>query len=330
MIKKQSTAKGGTKGKGRGSKGKQTAAQLRDADELTASRVRAILADPKTPSRVAGKLQSLVNKLGELTDAPAPDTADFYADTFLLAAETVRGGMPNTPDERAEAAPVYADVALYAERHEPEGYRLARCVSEIYVEAKRRGDREDYILQAADEVTTGGGERVMLSSPASKFFAEFFAEAMRDMGDGHRALVALKGIVARCDAGVTLREQAEEAETRGRERAEQRKAEQLAKPEPKDKTRDAWRIWKLRQIEADFRSDDQERYSAAWATFRRFLHDFDRDNRATVNRALALLPTLLIGYQNEVKEQTRGKRSEAARRGAQARRASAAKKGGRK
>jgi hypothetical protein len=327
------------KGKGRGSKGKQSATRLRDADELTAERIRAILSDPNTPSRVAGKLQSLVNKLGELTDAPAPDTADFYADTFLYAAETVRGGMPNTPDERAEAAPLYADVARYAERHEPEGYRLARRVSEIFAEAKARGDREDFIMQAADEVTTSGGEGVMLSSPASEFFVQFFVNAARDLSPKYRALVELKAIVARYDAGATLREMVEEEEARGRERTERHKAAQLEKPEPKDRLSDEWRYWKLRQIEHAFgpacmEEAGAEAYSAAHRYFRELLTGLFRDeNFYNVAHILPLLPQLIIARQELDRTDRYERRSAAGAKGTETRKANkakAAKKGGAK
>jgi hypothetical protein len=158
MTDRKSTTK-----KGKGSKGKAS-------DELTAERIRAILSDPNTPSSVAGKLQRLVSKLGELMDAPAPDTADFYADTFLYAAEAVRGGMPNTPGERAEAAPVFADVACYAERHEPKEYKAARRVVAAYdAQDAREGEKGNgcyfFMEHYVDSLMSGASDNLMCGSP---------------------------------------------------------------------------------------------------------------------------------------------------------------------
>jgi hypothetical protein len=221
-MTKQKLQKGGAKGKGRSSKGRQTAAQLRDADELTASRVRAILSDPKMPSSVAGKLQRLVNKLGELTDAPAPDTADFYADTFLLAAETVRGGMPNTPDERAEAAPLYADVARYAERHEPEAHKLARRSREIYAEwlgrkkGRRYADGAHFFVEHTNAVLEGG--EGLNPNPDSKYFEPLFVEAFNERGPRDRQVRRLLDLIKRVDEGADLNALRDEATHASKER----------------------------------------------------------------------------------------------------------------
>jgi hypothetical protein len=169
------------------------------------------------------------------------------------------------------------------------------------------------------------------AKPAQELAQATYVETFKLYLNNPDEATDLLTLLSRLDAGETLagiaaadEQAAAEAERAADERAERRKAEICAKPEPKDKTRDAWRIWKLRRIEADFRSGDTERYGAAWREFRSFLHDFDRDNRATVNKTLALLPTLIMGYQNEVKEATRPARSAAARNGAQTR---AARKG---
>jgi hypothetical protein len=146
--------------------------------------------------------------------------------------------------------------------------KLARRIAEIYAEAVKRGDREDYIMAAADEVLTSGGEHAMLSSPASAFFVAFFVAAVRDLSPEHNALAEVKSIVTRYDAGVTLREQAEEEEARRGEVNERHKAEQLEKPEPKDKLSDEWRYWKLRQVEHAFgpeRMNNPNAYAEAWA-----------------------------------------------------------------
>ncbi|MFL6283554.1 MAG: hypothetical protein ACJ74Q_10485 [Pyrinomonadaceae bacterium] len=210
-------------------------------------------------------------------------------------------------------------------RGDADALKLAHRVAEIYAEAKGRGDREDFIMQAADEVTTSGGEGVMLSSPASEFFVPFFVAAVRDLSPEYRALVEVKSIVTRYDAGVTLREIAEEEEARGRERAAKHKAEQLAKPEPKDKTSDAWRIWKLRQIEAGFYDHEgsTEKYVEAWREFREFFHGYMKN--ATVESAVALLPTLITAHQRQLAYERQDRRQDAARRGAQTRKTNKAK-----
>jgi hypothetical protein len=274
MTNRKSTTKGGAKGKGRDSNRKPTAEQLRTFDEVTASRIRAILSDPKTPSSVAGKLQRLLNELGEWTNPYTLESPEFYAEAFTGSAEKVRADRL-TDREREHVLPAFEQVTHYAARHEPEGHKFARRVSEIYAEAKARGDREDFIMQAADEVLTSGGECAMLSSPLSAFFVPFFVNAVRDLSPKYRPLAKLKAIVSRYDAGATLREMAEEEEAQGREREGQHKAEELAKPEPKDKLSDEWRYWKLRQVEHAFSEarmtpGGREAYNAAHDYFRGF------------------------------------------------------------
>lgn len=102
-------------------------------------------------------------------------------------------------------------------------------------------------ILAAEERRAEQG--VMLRSPASEFFVPSFAGGARDLGPGCHALAELRHIVARYDAGITLRETAEGGEAQGRAARERHKAEQPAKPEPKDKLSDKWRYRELRQIE---------------------------------------------------------------------------------
>jgi len=211
MTIKQSTKKGGTKGKGRGSKGKQTGAQLRADDELTAARIHSILSDPKTPSSVAGKVQSLVTKLGECTDAPAPETPDFYAETFLYAADVVRGGMPNTPGELEEAALAFADVVHHAERYEPKAHKVARRCREIYAEwLGRSSDAAHYFVEHVDEVLEGGDG--LIPNPDSRYFTPLFVEAFNERGTRDRRVRKLLDLIKLVDEGADLKALRDEAE----------------------------------------------------------------------------------------------------------------------
>lgn len=205
--------------KGKGSKGKQSAAQLRAADEQTAGRVRAILSDQKTPSAVAGKLQSLVDKLGELFGSPAPDTPDFYAETFLYAAGVAREGMPNTSDECAEAAPVLDALTVYAERHEPKAHKVARRCVEIFThwQRRKRTDGAFYFVEHTDAVLEGG--EGINPNPDSKYFVPLFVEAFNERGPRDRRVRKLLDLIKRVDEGADLNALYDEAERETKERA---------------------------------------------------------------------------------------------------------------
>lgn len=341
MTTKQSTKKGARKGSF-SSKGKQSVAQARAADELTAARVRSILAD-STNEEVKEEVARLLGEMNDWTGAGYDLTPDSSALHFISCAERMRddAGTETLEFSAGEARKAYDRLVALADEHEPIEYKAARRVRAVYdAQREREGDKgvgcyffmENYV----DPLTTSGSDNFMLGSPREELFTLIFTRAAREwIDEPHKdpARDPWLDLLAILDRAETeecfdFEKLAAEHETRLAEIQREVKAEELAKPEPKDKTSAAWRYWKLRHIEADFRSDDMERYVSAWAEFRRFLHEFDRDNRATVTRALSLLPTLIEGYQNEIKVRTEPQRREAARRGAQTRKAKAAKKGG--
>jgi hypothetical protein len=100
------------------------------------------------------------------------------------------------------------------------------------------------------------------------------------------------------------------------------------KPEPKDKTSNEWRYWKIRQLEAGFDGpSDAKGYELAWDEFKALLRGLMSDeNFWHVSNAKALLPHLIIARQSIDKMNAREKRSQAAMKGAQTRR----KKGGKR
>jgi hypothetical protein len=183
-TKKQSTAKGGTKGKAEVGPRELTETEMRAGDLQTAEQIRAILSDPNTPSSVAGKLQTLINRLGEETDAPAPDSPDFYADSFAYAALVVRD-----PDDfrSAEARPAFEQVTRYAERHEPKDARLVRRLGEVLRDKKLRDEREA-ILDAINDFSN--------ELPVSDLHPDIFPTLARVLIREARASLKSKGLMA--------------------------------------------------------------------------------------------------------------------------------------
>jgi hypothetical protein len=84
---------------------------------------------------------------------------------------------------------------------------------------------------------------------------------------------------------------------RARRHAE-REAERLNVPEPKDKTSDEWRYWKLRRMERAFDGEDGAEYKQAWAEFTALLKGLMADESFWhTGNARALLPHLIIARQ---------------------------------
>jgi hypothetical protein len=73
------------------------AAAQREADKLTAERIRAILSDQKTPKRIKGKLEELTYKLYAETNAFSEPTPGSCAADFRNGAT----GLTQHPDARA-------------------------------------------------------------------------------------------------------------------------------------------------------------------------------------------------------------------------------------
>jgi len=72
----------------------------------------------------------------------------------------------------------------------------------------------------------------------------------------------------------------------------------LNMPEPKDKTSDEWRHWKLRRMGQAFEGEDSGAYARAWDEFRSLLKGLLTDPGFWhVSHACALLPHLIIARQ---------------------------------
>jgi hypothetical protein len=97
--------------------------------------------------------------------------------------------------------------------------------------------------------------------------------------------------------------------------AEARLERWLTMPEPKDKTSDEWRYWKLRRMERAFDGEDGAEYKQAWQEFKLLLNDLmaEEDFWHTGN-AHALLPRLIIARQQIDKQKARAKRVRAAKK----------------
>lgn len=151
-----------------------------------------------------------------------------------------------------------------------------------------------------------------------------------------KAYTELTSILARLDAGETL----EEIEARERERyevaQEARRAEDLAKPETKDKLSDEWRIWKLRQLahafgDARMTPEGREPYAAAHNYARELIRGLVADPELyRGDRLMSLLPQLISIRQEIDRVDRYERRVRAGMKGAQTRKARAAKRGGAK
>ncbi len=140
-----------------------------------------------------------------------------------------------------------------------------------------------------------------------------------------QAYDAIQKTLARIQAGESLAAIYDAREAARARRQAAREAEQLNAPEPKDKTSDEWRYWKLRRMERAFGGDDGEGYAAAWSEFSDLLKGLmaEADFWRTGN-ARALLPRLIIARQRIDQQNAREKRRRASVKGAETRR----KKGG--
>ena len=280
----------------------------RAADELTAERIRVILSDPKTPKRVRGQLEELTYNLYAETNAFSEATPDSCAADFINGVVA----LCVMPDENARA--IYGEIVRLAEANEPEEYKVARRVAEIYAAEMSKtdgGEGRKFIMEAADAVTTEGSDGVMVSSPLYEFFPAIFVKAARDLGRDHHAYVAVKELVARVDAGEDLDALHAEDERRHAARDKRRRAAARRKPEPKDKTSFDWRLWTQRHIEDGMRSESEAERVEAWGAFWSYYDTF-RDTLLgrmdytadDVKEAAAMLPYIVGAWQ---REQKRGK-----------------------
>jgi hypothetical protein len=266
------------------------------SDKLTAERVRAILSDPKTGERVTLRLTSLVNRLGDATDASVLETPDFYAHAFAEGAERLRRGAVARL-EAGEAREAAEQITQLAERHEPRAHKVARRCAEIYDAAE--GDDATYFAEHVDAVLEGG-EEGLIPNPDSKYFVPLFVESWNERGPRDRKVRRLLDLIKSVDEGADLNTLRAEAESREAALRKERRAAELAKPEPKDRLSDEWRYWKIRQLEAGLQDGDGE----AWGEFWRLLDAFkDAALSADVYTATAcpaarqMLPDLLNFWQ---------------------------------
>ena len=127
-------------------------------------------------------------------------------------------------------------------------------------------------------------------------------------------------IIKRLHKGETAEEIIRDFECRGEATSARLQAEELAKPEPPDKTSAEWRYWKLRRMEQAFQSGDKEASRAAWDEFEALLMGLLRDeNFWRAQSALALLPHLIIARQEIDRTNAGAKHSPAAKKSARAR-----------
>ncbi|HEX8177849.1 MAG TPA: hypothetical protein VF543_22360 [Pyrinomonadaceae bacterium] len=93
-------------------------------------------------------------------------------------------------------------------------------------------------------------------------------------------------------------------------------SERLNAPEPKDKSSNDWRVWKVRQLERAFNGTDAKAYDAAWTEYQALLRGLVSDRQFYhVSYALALLPHLLAARQEIDATIAREKRSSQKRGG---------------
>ena len=116
-----------------------------------------------------------------------------------------------------------------------------------------------------------------------------------------KAYERLQEVVRRVDAGETLAQIRAERQAAISEALRDGAADELAKPEPEDKTPDEWRYWKLRRLEPGLASND----AAAWAEFWRFFEAFKDTltggsydfTEADASNARRILADLIIVWQ---------------------------------
>jgi len=130
-----------------------------------------------------------------------------------------------------------------------------------------------------------------------------------------QAYDAIQKTLKRTQAGESLAAiHAGREAARARRHAE-REAERLNAPEPKDKTSDEWRYWKLRRMERAFDGADGAAYEQAWQEFKLLLNDLMADeNFWHTGNARALLPSLILARQQIDKQNAREKKVRAAKK----------------
>jgi hypothetical protein len=239
-------------------------------DTITQERVRMILDDPQTPKRIKRRVGQLVRDLNENTNAFQNLTDPDLAFATCGDAISAYRAMKESHYLHAEATRNLDALTKYTAQYSPEEYELAQRIQTLYAAEKERSGNGAHLLATfADEVTQGGSDGLVLD-PDSEFFVPVFVQAARDVGRRNEDYIALKRLVERAEAGESLAEIEAERERKCDERSAELQRERLNAPEPKNKRSDAWRYWKLRQIEHAFenRENDQQAYEQASAFVR--------------------------------------------------------------
>jgi hypothetical protein len=136
-----------------------------------------------------------------------------------------------------------------------------------------------------------------------------------DAARAWQAYDALQKTLARTEAGESLAAIYAEREAARSARQAAREAENLNAPEPKDKTSDEWRYWKLRRMERAFDGGDGAEYKQAWAEFTALLKGLMADESFWhTGNARTLLPHLIIARQQIDKQKARAKKVRAAKK----------------
>jgi hypothetical protein len=307
MTAKRELTKKSTKGK---------ADRRRAADELTAERIRAILSDPATRKRVRGQLEELTYSLYAQTNAFSEATPDSCAADFFNGAAALRE-QPRNGDARA----VYEEIVRFAEQNEPIENKVARRVRTLYdAQDRREGPKgkgchffmENYV----DPLLEESSDNFICGSPRVELFPLLFVRAAREYRGAKRPnrWTDLLAILDRAETekGFDFEKQRGEDERRMAETSRRIKAEELAKPEPEDKTSSEWRIWKLRQLTRDLREGDEVAFKAARLKVASLIGEalggFERGHVGTM---IAILPDLLSEWQEwqRTREQKAAKKS---------------------
>lgn len=236
----------------------------------------------------------------------------------------------------AEAA--YTDAfALYL--NNADELKVARRCVEIYV-AEQDGDAAHFFLEhGVDPVMSSSSDNLMVDTPEHELFVYLFVRAAREYRDAKapNEYTRLLDIIRRVGEGETLAELRTEDECRWEEFSAQRKAEELAKPEPKDKLSAEWRYWKLRRIEHAFGGarmtpEGKQPYAEAWAYCRGLLRGlYANEDFWRVDFILPLLPHFISARQAIDEMDRYERRMRAGMKGAATRKANkgkAAQKGG--
>jgi hypothetical protein len=130
-----------------------------------------------------------------------------------------------------------------------------------------------------------------------------------------QAYDAIQKTLKRTQAGESLAAIYAGREAARARRHAEREAERLNAPEPKDKTSDEWRYWKLRRMERAFDGEDGAAYKQAWAEFTALLKGLMAEEGFWhTGNARALLPRLIIARQQIDKQNAREKKVRAAKK----------------